>query len=171
MRNFTLVKDIWHYESPLGSMTMASNGRWLTGLWFDRQEYFAVGLEDEPETRYLPVFDETGRWLDCYFNGGVPDFTPPLSPRGTVFQQAVWDILRTIPYGQTLTYGEIAARIADQRGIQRMSAQAVGGAVGRNPIAIIIPCHRVIGADGGLTGYAAGLDKKRWLLQLEQIIQ
>lgn len=151
-------------------MTMTGNRRSLTGLWFDRQEDFAAGLDEMPETQQLPVFNETCRWLDIYFSGGRPGFTPPISLCDTPFRIAVWKILKTIPYGQTLTYGEIAVRIAQQKGRYRMSAQAVGGAVGHNPVAIIIPCHRVIGADGGLTGYAAGLDKKRRLLQLEQII-
>ena len=108
----------------------------------------------------LPIFDEICRWLDIYFSGKEPDFTPPLSMRTTPFRKAVWEIMLTIPYGQTMTYGEIAGIIAEQRGIDRMSAQAVGGAVGHNSISLIIPCHRVIGTDGSLTGYAGGIDKK-----------
>ena len=165
----------WHYTSPMGGMTMASDGQSLTGLWFVRQpsisaEASGKGMARSFETQLLSVFDDTCRWLDVYFSGGVPAFTPALSPQGTPFRQSVWEILLTIPYSQTMTYGEIAARVARQLGLQRMSAQAIGGAVGHNPIAIIIPCHRVIGADGSLTGYAAGLEKKRRLLQLEQII-
>ena len=105
-----------------------------------------------------------------YFSGEVPEFTPPLALHGTPFRKAVWDILLTIPYGQTMTYGGIAALLAARHGMQRMSAQAVGGAVGHNPVAIIVPCHRVIDAGGSLTGYAAGLDRKRRLLQLENIL-
>lgn len=158
-----------HYDSPLGGMTMVSDGLSLTQLSFDWQPSVGAGPGGQ-EVRPLPVFDETRRWLDIYFGGKIPMFIPALSLHGTPFRQAVWELLLTIPYGQTMTYGEIAARIAGRRGMQRMSAQAVGGAVGNNPIAIIVPCHRVVGADGSLTGYAAGLDKKRRLLQLEQII-
>ena len=151
-------------------MTMASDGRSLTGLWFDRQRYAPPASDGLRQGQILPVFDTTCRWLDVYFSGGVPNFTPPISLCDTPFRMAVWEILKTIPYGQTMTYGALAIRLAQQQSLQRMSAQAVGGAVGHNPIALIIPCHRVIGADGSLTGYAAGLDKKRFLLQLEQII-
>ena len=158
---------LWHYGSPLGGMTMVSDGQALTALRFDRPGRAGEGSEVRWEMHRLPVFDDTCRWLDRYFSGQVPDFTPALALRGTPFRQSVWEILLTIPYGQTLSYGEIAARLATPR----MSAQAVGGAVGHNPVAIIVPCHRVIGADGSLTGYAAGLDKKRRLLQLEKIIK
>ena len=109
----------------------------------------------------------TARWLDAYFSGREPDFLPPLHPHGTAFQRAVWDILRSIPYGQTMTYGEIARRLAAQQGHSRMSAQAVGGAVGHNPISLIVPCHRVVGANGSLTGYAGGVERKLRLLQIE----
>ena len=119
----------------------------------------------------LPVFDAAIRWLDLYFSGEKPDFTPTLSPKGTGFQKTVWELLQTIPYGQTVTYGLLAEKVAEQRGLARMSAQAVGGAVSRNPISLIIPCHRVIAADGSPTGYAGGIDKKIWLLQLEQSIR
>ena len=162
---------LWHYESPLGGMTMVSDGQALTALQFDLPEPSGEGPDVRREMRRLPVFDDTCRWLDRYFSGGVPDFMPALALHGTPFRQAVWEILLTIPYGQTLSYGEIAARVAEAHGVGRMSAQAVGGAVGHNPVAIIVPCHRVIGADGSLTGYAAGLDKKRRLLQLEKIIK
>ena len=140
---------------------MVSDGTALTGLGF--------GPADGEPAPGLPLFAETAQWLDLYFGGSVPDFTPPLSPQGTSFRRKVWEILLGIPYGKTMTYGEIAAEIARAEGLSRMSAQAVGGAVGHNPIAIIIPCHRVIGADGSLTGYASGLDKKRFLLTLEGI--
>ena len=153
-----------HYTSPLGGITLASDGMALTGLYFDGERDFpdlsAAHKKD------LPVFGEAMRWLDLYFAGKEPDFSPALNPTGTAFQQAVWEILRTIPYGGTTTYGAIAKRLEKVRG-KRMSAQAVGGAVGRNPISILIPCHRVIGADGSLTGYAGGLDKKEYLLGLE----
>ena len=158
---------LWHYDSPLGGMTMVSDGQALTALQFDLPEQFGEDPGMRREMRRLPVFDDTCRWLDHYFCGQVPDFTPALALHGTPFRQAVWEILLTIPYGQTLSYGEIAARQATPR----MSAQAVGGAVGHNPVALIVPCHRVIGADGSMTGYAAGLDKKRRLLQLEKIIK
>ena len=151
-----------YYDSPLGTMTMVSNGTALTALCFDgmgRESCYADGTS---ATTMLPVFDETHRWLDLYFAGKKPDFLPPLAPKGTPFQQQVWEILLTIPYGKTMSYGDVARRISST-----MSAQAVGGAVGRNPIGILIPCHRVIGADGSLTGYASGLDRKRWLLELE----
>ena len=156
---------IAHYDSPLGGITLASNGEVLTGLWFEGQKHFGSTLGAPHEERSgLPVFDETRRWLDIFFSGREPDFTPPLSLSGTPFQQRVWKELLTIPYSQTVTYGELARRLGCR------SAQAVGGAVSRNPISIIVPCHRVVGADGSLTGYAGGLDCKRALLELEQKI-
>ena len=158
---------IWHYESPLGGITLGSDGKALTGLWFDGQEHYAVTLPSQAEHRRLPVFDETCRWLDIYFSGCAPDFTPELALHGTPFRKAVWDILLTIPFGKTMSYGEIAEILARQRGISRMSAQAVGGAVGHNPVSIIVPCHRVVGADGSLTGYAGGLERKARLLEIE----
>lgn len=158
-----------HYASPLGEMTLVSDGTALVGLYFDGQKYAAEGLDATRTQKNLPVFEEARRWLDVYFSGRKPDFTPPTAPAGTAFQQSVWEILRTIPYGQTVTYGAIARRIEQNTGC-RMSAQAVGGAVGRNPISILIPCHRVIGADGSLTGYAGGLDKKESLLRIEEIL-
>lgn len=159
----------YHYKSPIGSMTMSSDGEALTGLWFDRQKYFGSTLTEVSENKKLPVFEETIRWLDCYFRGEVPDFVPKLKLEGTEFRKQVWEILLTIPYGQTMTYGDIAKQIAEQKGIVSMSAQAVGGAVGHNPIGIIVPCHRVIGADRSLTGYAGGIEKKIRLLQIEKI--
>ena len=158
----------YHYDSPLGGITIASNGAELTGLWFDGQKYFGDTILEEPEERFLPVFEETTRWLDLYFSGKDPGFTPSLCMETTPFRKAVWEILLTIPYGQVMTYGEIAARIAEQKGQPGMSAQAVGGAVGHNPISLIIPCHRVVGANGSLTGYAGGIEKKVKLLTLEQ---
>ncbi len=146
---------------------MASDGASLTGLLFDGQKYYAQTLPKLYEEKLLPVFEDTIRWLETYFGGEIPDFTPELFVQSTPFRKAVWDILLTIPYGQTVTYGEIAAIMAQQMGKKKMSAQAVGGAVGHNPISIIIPCHRVVGADGSLTGYAGGIDRKKFLLGLE----
>ena len=219
------------YQSPLGGITLASDGEYLVGLWFDGQkncgsalctkgtmsrrrmktaahslgsgfeqaltsrlrEHTASlyldgckkgtmsGVQDAEndslpgETSHctmgtmsdLRVLELAAKWLDVYFSGEVPDFMPPIKFRGTDFQKSVWETLLTIPYGETVTYGDIAKNIAEQRGVTKMSSQAVGGAVGRNPIGIIVPCHRVIGANGKLTGYAAGLDKKVKLLELE----
>ena len=155
-----------HYASPLGGMTLVSDGTALVGLYFDGQKYAAEGLDATRTQKNLPIFEEARRWLGVYFSGRKPDFTPPTAPAGTAFQQSVWEILRTIPYGQTVTYGAIARRIEQNTGC-RMSAQAVGGAVGRNPISILIPCHRVVGTNGSLTGYAGGIDKKERLLQWE----
>lgn len=159
---------IWHYDSPLGGITLASDGEHLTGLWFDGQKYFASTIGKNPEQKELPVFVRTAEWLDIYFRGENPPFTPPLSLRTTPFRRSVWEILLTIPYGQTMTYKEIAERIAEKNGLSSMSAQAVGGAVGHNPISLIIPCHRVVGSDGTLTGYAGGIEKKEWLLRMER---
>ena len=160
---------ICHYLSPLGGITFAGNGAALTGLWFDGQKYFPHKLISESTEAELPIFIQAAKWLDAYFSGSIPDFMPPISLQTTPFRKAVCDILLTIPYGQTMTYGGIADIIAEQKGIARMSAQAVGGAVGHNPIAIIVPCHRVIGADGSLTGYAGGIDRKLELLKCEGI--
>jgi methylated-DNA-[protein]-cysteine S-methyltransferase len=156
------------YHSPLGDITMASNGEALTGLWFDRQKYFGGTLLAENEERDLPIFEQARRWLDIYFCGENPDFTPPLSLDVSPFRLAVWEILKTIQYGHVMTYGNIAKIIAKQMGLKRMSAQAVGGAVGHNSVSIIIPCHRVVGSNGSLTGYAGGIDKKIKLLALEK---
>lgn len=158
-----------HYASPLGGMTLVSDGTALVGLYFDGQKYAAEGLDAKRTQKNLPIFEEARRWLDVYFSGRKPDFMPVLAPHGTAFQQSVWEILRTIPYGQTVTYGAIARRIEQNTGC-RMSAQAVGGAVGRNPISILIPCHRVVGTNGSLTGYAGGIDKKAYLLRIEEIL-
>ena len=156
-----------HYISPLGGITMASDGEYLTGLWFDGQKYFADTLSVQYEETDLDVFRRTDNWLDIYFSGKEPNFTPPLRMKGTEFRQEVWQILLTIPFGKTMTYGAIAKILADRRGTDSMSAQAVGGAIGHNPISLIIPCHRVIGTNGALTGYAGGLEKKVWLLDME----
>ena len=160
--------DFTHrFTSPLGGITLASDGEALTGLWFDGQKYFAASLEKEHEERMLPVFDLADKWLNLYFSGSEPGFLPPLLMRTTEFRKTVWEILLSIPYGKTMTYGEIADRIAAGRGLSRMSAQAVGGAVAHNAISLMIPCHRVVGMDGSLTGYAGGLEKKIWLLEME----
>ena len=145
---------IHYYISPLGGITVASDGESLVGLWFDGQKYFAETLCHVHEEKKLPVFAMADRWLDIYFTGKQPDFTPPLNMRATAFRRAIWEVLLTIPYGHTMTYGEIAENIAEERGLSRMSAQAVGGAIGHNSISLIIPCHRVVGANGSLTGYA-----------------
>ncbi len=160
----------YRYPSQLGSITLAGNGESLTGLWFDGQNYFPHKLISESIETELPIFTQAIKWLNTYFGGEVPNFTPPISIQTTPFRKAVYDILLTIPYGQTMTYGEIANIIAKQKGVKRMSSRAVGGAVGHNPISIIIPCHRVVGADGSLTGYAGGLDKKIELLKLEKAL-
>ena len=160
--------SICHYESPLGGVLLAADGIGLTGLWFDGQKYFARGLPADRVERGTPALLEAKRWLDIYFSGKEPDFTPPLHPIGSAFRQSVWEILLQIPYGKTTTYGEIARQLSEKMGLSRMSAQAVGGAVGHNEISIIIPCHRVVGTNGSLTGYAGGIDKKGKLLELEQ---
>jgi methylated-DNA-[protein]-cysteine S-methyltransferase len=155
--------------TPLGPMTAAADKDALTGLWFIGQKYYPACTADwhtEPEQ---PLFRELQAQLNGYFAGRDTSFSLPLAPRGSAFQQAVWDILLSIPYGQTGTYGEIAQQIARARSLPSMSAQAVGGAVGHNPISILVPCHRVVGSDKSLTGYAGGLDKKAALLRLEGI--
>ena len=159
---------IHHIDSPLGGITVASDGEALVGLWFDGQKYYAGTLDRAHEEKALPVFDEADRWLDVYFSGKDPDFTPKLCMRAGRFRKTIWEILLTIPYGQTMTYGQIAEQAAGRLGLARMSPQAVGGAVGHNALSLIIPCHRVVGADGSLTGYAGGLDRKLRLLQLER---
>lgn len=157
------------YTSPLGAITLASDGAALTGLWFDGQKYFGSTLPREAVRQEdNPVFVETKRWLDVYFSGKEPDFTPQLRYELTPFRKMVCEIMLSIPYGSTMTYGEIAARLAAQQGKAHISAQAVGGAVGHNPISLIIPCHRVVGANGSLTGYAGGIDRKVRLLELEK---
>lgn len=163
------MEYIYHYDSPFGGITMASDGKALTGLWFDGQKYFGNGLDKDVRKDILPVFDQTVQWLNIYFSGKAPGFTPPLNMKTTPFRKEVWEILLTIPFGRTMTYGEIADKIARQNGLSRMSAQAVGQAVGHNAISLIIPCHRVVGANGSLTGYAGGIDKKAKLLALEQV--
>ncbi len=156
------------YVSPLGKILLASDGHALTGLWFEGQKYFAAKLDPDHEEKKLPVFARTAEWPALYFDGEKPAFIPPLTLKGTPFQKEVWEILLEIPFGQTTTYAEIAAEIARRRGLASMSAQAVGSAVAHNPISLIIPCHRVVGSDGSLTGYAGGIEKKEWLLAMER---
>ena len=159
------------YASPLGPVTLGSDGQALTGLWFDGQRFFGASLGEDAPVRPLDVFDTAARWLDAYFSGRAPDFTPPLRLDGTPFQRAVWELLLNIPYGRTATYGELAAALGARRDRHRPSARAVGNAVARNPVSLIVPCHRVVGAGGKLTGYAGGLDRKRRLLRLEGAIE
>ena len=161
---------IQFYDCPLGELTMTSDGSALIGLGLaSQQAALDVSADARPQEKALPIFCETSRWLDTYFRGRAPSFTPKLKLSGSDFQKRVCEIMLTIPYGETITYGEIAAQIARERGIPRMSAQAVGGAVGANPILIIVPCHRVIGAGGNLTGYGAGMERKIQLLTLEKV--
>ena len=154
------------YESPLGPITLAGEDGALTGLWFDGQKYFGAGLPAGTPEGEPPVFRQVRAWLDRYFRGEDPGPAPPLAPAGTAFQRAVWEVLREIPYGRTATYGQVAQ--ATGRGLGRnTSPRAAGSAVGRNPISLLIPCHRVVGAGGSLTGYAGGLERKEALLKLE----
>ena len=155
------------YPSRLGDILLAADEIGLTGLWFFGQSYFADTLPAEQIAQETPILAQAREWLDEYFSGKEPDFTPTLHPMGSPFRQAVWKLLLQIPYGQTTTYGEIARQLEKLQNRPHMSAQAVGGAVGHNGISIIIPCHRVVGTKGSLTGYAGGLDKKMALLELE----
>ena len=157
------------YGSPLGTITLACDGEAIIGLWFNKQRYFGSILPEETEWSDHPLFENAKRWLDLYFSGHEPDFTPPLRYDSTPFRKQIFDIMLMIPYGHTMTYGEIAAEIARQEGRERMSAQAVGGAVGHNPISLIIPCHRVVGTNGSLTGYGGGIARKVKLLELERV--
>jgi len=158
------------YTSPIGTITLESDGEALTGLWIEGQRTDIPKDENPRETETSttdPILQQTCNWLDIYFTGKEPPFMPPVKLNGTPFQLAVWHILQRIPYGTTITYGDIAKEIAAQTGKAKMSAQAVGGAVGSNPVSIIIPCHRVMGANGRLTGYQGGIHLKTSLLKLE----
>ena len=158
---------IQHYRSPLGGILLAADEDGLTGLWFDGQKYYADTLPPDAAEEETPALTAAKRWLDVYFTGRQPTFMPPLHPIGSPFRQAVWQLLLQIPYGQTTTYGALARQLAAGQGLPSVSAQAVGGAVGHNRISILIPCHRVVGTGGSLTGYAGGIDKKIQLLTWE----
>ena len=184
-----MQKFVGFYDSPLGAMVLYSDGVNLTGLYFETSvnlhnmgvDSSKLHLDSRKDSYFgkskctnladLPIFTQTKEWLDLYFNGKIPRFTPPIAfPKDSSrFALRVWEILLEIPYGATMTYGDIAKQVAREFGIDKMSAQAVGGAVSRNPISIIVPCHRVLGADGNLTGYAGGIDKKLALLKCEGV--
>ena len=158
------------YRSPVGKLTLAGDGEKLTGLWLEGQKYFGGGVSDAPRREDLPLFAQASEWLNRYFSGGRPDPQElPLAPAGSPFRRLVWELLLEIPYGQVTTYGELAKEAAARLGRDTMSGQAAGGAVAHNPISIIIPCHRVVGSGGSLTGYAGGIGKKRWLLAHEGV--
>ena len=155
-------------QTLLGEVRLRSDGKSLTGLWFvgqvnDAKEHSDIEMKDD-----LPIFGQVETWLESYFSGKQTSITFPLQPKGTIFQERVWKILQEIPYGETMTYGEIAQRIAKEKGVATYSAQAVGKAVGKNPISILIPCHRVLGKNGALTGYAGGVHRKEQLLRIER---
>jgi len=158
-------------QTPLGKVLLASDGSYLTGVWFAGQKYYAAGIgNDIIYNQHIPIFTQTVSWLQRYFSGENPKIDELLlAPAGSTFRQIVWRILCDIPYGHVRTYGDIAAEVAAYNGIKTMSAQAIGGAVGHNPISIIIPCHRVVGAKGSLTGYAGGIEKKQRLLAAEGV--
>ena len=158
------MKYTYQVNSPLGKLTLASCGESLTGLWIEEQKYFAAGVKSPVKDERLPIFNTVEAWLVQYFDGKNPEINFPVSPEGTAFRKEVWDILRKIPYGKVITYGDIANQINNP------SARAVGGAVGHNPVSIIIPCHRVVGSNGSLTGFAGGLDAKTTLLKLENAV-
>lgn len=160
------MQYISQFHSPCGGILLAADQTGLIGLWFEGQKYFAAGLEAEHEERETPVIKQAKDWLDLYFTGREPDFSIPLSFTGTDFQNQVWELLCAIPYGETRTYGELAEQFMAKYG-RKTSPRAVGSAIGHNRISIIVPCHRVIGASGSLTGYAGGIDRKKMLLDLE----
>lgn len=159
------------YESPVGTIILTSDGKFLTGLWFTTSRFLDLRkVEIEQVRDELKIFNISKNWLERYFKGEQPDINEvPIKLIGTEFSKKVWEILKAIPYGKTITYGDIAEKIAKEKGIKRMSAQAVGHAVGYNPISIIIPCHRVIGANGNLTGYGGGIETKIGLLKHERV--
>jgi methylated-DNA-[protein]-cysteine S-methyltransferase len=164
-----IMKYIQEIKSPVGTLTLASDGNNVSGLWIEGQKYFAKTLGKNALKQNLPVFEDVQRWLDIYFSGKEPDFMPPLMPQGTPFQKAIWNLLEKIAYGQTASYGEIAKQFEAKNKGRHTSPRAIGGAVGHNPISILIPCHRVVGKNGALTGYAGGLNIKQKLLQQENI--
>ena len=163
------MQYIARYKSPLGDILLASDDAGLTGIWFEGQRYFALHLASDHIEKETDILMQAKKWLDIYFSGHEPDFLPPLHVEGTSFHREVCEIMLSIPYGKTMTYGEIAETIASRRDIRKMSARAVGGAVGHNEISIIIPCHRVVGANGNLTGYGGGISRKVRLLELEGV--
>ena len=150
------------FDSPLGQMCLCCDGNVLIAVTFTGQAYEEKHISKDAVAGSHPVLEQAKVWLSLYFQGEIPYFLPPFRLNGTPFQKQVWDALLQIPYGQTITYGELAKQLGCK------SAQAVGGAVGRNPISILIPCHRVVGADGKLTGYAGGVEKKEYLIHLEK---
>lgn len=158
---------IQYFDSPLGKIILQSNGIKLTGLYFENQKNIITSPGIKYHKNSIPIFIQTKKWLTIYFEGKIPDFTPELSLNCSAFRKEVLNLLLKIPYGKTVSYGEISQKIAEHHGIPRMSSQAIGGAVSHNPIAIIIPCHRVIGKQGNLTGYSGGLERKKKLLELE----
>lgn len=158
---------IQEYNSPLGSITIASDEASVTGIWFENSRFFGETLSGKYINQATAAAEQAVHWLDIYFNNKIPDFTPPLLLKGTDFRMTVWKMLLDIPYGETISYGDIAKAVAKRRGIEKMSAQAVGNAVGHNPISIIVPCHRVVGSKGSLTGYGGGIKRKKALLDIE----
>lgn len=158
---------IQKYKSPLGVITIVSNETQVTGIWFENSRFFSKALSGKYINQATAAAEQAVHWLDIYFNNKIPDFTPPLLLKGTDFRLTVWKILLDIPYGETVSYGDIAKTVAEKQGIEKMSAQAVGNAVGHNPISIIVPCHRVVGSNGGLTGYSGGIERKKALLDIE----
>ena len=161
--------NVKHYTSPIGDILLAYRNKMLIGAWFEGQKYYLANVSDEIIEKDDETLIKTEEWLDAYFSGEKPLINElDLEPAGTEFRKEVWNILCEIPYGKTTTYKDIADQIAKKRRIEKMSAQAVGGAVGHNPISIIIPCHRVVGSNGDLTGYAAGIEKKKFLLKHEK---
>jgi methylated-DNA-[protein]-cysteine S-methyltransferase len=164
------MEYICKIKSPLGTLTISSDSYNICGLWLDKQKYFCKTLEQNAQEQDLPIFNDVRRWLDIYFSGKNPNFTLPLMPKGSVFQKSIWNNLCKIPYGHTITYGELAKNFEMTNNNQRTSARAVGNAVGHNPISILIPCHRVIAKSGNLTGYAGGLEAKLKLLELENAL-
>ncbi len=161
------------YPSPIGTLFLAEKNHALCGLWIEGQKYYLSSIQEKMESKEdSKILMLTKEWLNRYFAGERPCCTQlPLAPFGSEFRQKVWDILCQIPYGETTTYKAIAQELATQNALSHMSPQAVGGAVGHNPISIIIPCHRVIGTNGSLTGYAGGIEKKRWLLEHEGVYE
>lgn len=162
---------ITHYNSPIGDILLASKNDKLIGLWIENQKYYLSSFKEElQEVDNNKILNKTKKWLDRYFNGEKPKIDElEIEPVGSEFRKNVWKILCDIPYGKVITYNDIAKQIAKEKGVKRMSAQAVGGAVGHNPISIIIPCHRVVGSNGSLTGYAGGIKRKKYLLEHEKV--